>query len=646
MRKLLCTITLAVCMLQAGAQTLFTYGKKSVSREEFVKNFLKNNANLGGDRTASLKENLELYIRYKLKVQAAYDMKYDTLSSQKEELLNFRRQIENNYLKEDKSFNMMVDEAFKRMQKDIHLGHIMINLYTPDKKMDSALALRRISEALKKIKAGGDFAKIAAEYSDDPSAKENGGDLGYITVFTLPYEMENLIYNTAPGKISSVYKSGAAYHIFKNMGERPAMGKMKAAQILLAFAPNTSEAQKQALAKQANDLYEQLKKGEPFENLARAYSNDYVSAQSGGVMAEFGAGKYDPVFESAIYNLAKDGDFSKPFTTAYGYHIVKRLGREPVSSDNKDLQARQVLADQVRTDARNEQVKEMFVKTILKPIGYKEAPLDRRKLVTITDSILAGNVSQDKQITDKTLLHSFAKQKVMVGDFWKFCKAAKSGNFFKNKNTEGLLKEYLKATAIEYYRDHLDEYDAAFKSQLMEFKDGNLLFEAMGKQVWNKAAEDSAGLRKFYTAHKQQYKWDRSAEAVIFNLPDLKTAQELSEKIKRNPYAWRDTILNYPNAQADSSRYLLSDIPVADRTAFADKMCTTPFVVGNDGSASFTYVFKVYEAGGVRSFEDARGMTINDYQQQLEEEWIAKLKKQYPVTVNQPVWADILKKGQ
>jgi peptidyl-prolyl cis-trans isomerase SurA len=360
-------------------------------------------------------------------------------------------------------------------------------------------------------------------------------------------------------------------------------------------------------------------------------------------MPDFGTGKFDPVFESAIYNLAKDGDYSQPFTTAYGYHIVKRMGREPVGSNRNDQGVIQQISEMVRNDSRNEKVKEVFVKTIMSKIGYREAPVNRAKLLLLTDSAMAGIMVKDKLITEKTTLHQFQKQTVKVGDFWQFAREARSNNQFKGKNSEGLLKEYVKATAMEYYRDHLEEYDAAFKNQVMEFKDGNLLFEAMEKNIWNKSAQDTVGLLKYYNENKQKYKWEASADAIVFTAANKQTADELAAKAKANPTAWRDSALLYNElVQADSNRYVLADLPAPENTRFANGLWTTPIPAGSEGAMVFSYIIKTHPAGQQRSFEEARGFVINDYQHLLEEKWIADLKRKYPVTVNQKAWQQII----
>src|SRR5438309_8293722 len=139
-----------------------------------------------------------------------------------------------------------------------------------------------MSQAEQMLKGNADFAAVETNYSADPSAAANGGDIGYITVFSLPYELENLAYNTAPGKVSKTYRSVAGYHIFKNLGERKALGRIKAAQILLAFPPNADAATKAEIKKKADSLYTLLQKGADFGQLATRFSNDITSSSANG----------------------------------------------------------------------------------------------------------------------------------------------------------------------------------------------------------------------------------------------------------------------------------------------------------------------------------------------------------------------------
>ena len=166
---------------------------------------------------------------------------------------------------------------------------------------------------------------IAETYSADPSVHTNKGDIGFITVFTLPYEFETIAYNTPVGKTQHPYRSKTAYHIFKTTAERPAIGRMKAAQILIGFLPNPDEKEKETKKILADSIYNALLKGASFKEMVAKYSNDNISYQAGGVMPEFGTGRYSDDFENAAFGLAKDGDISKPVLTSFGYHIIMRV---------------------------------------------------------------------------------------------------------------------------------------------------------------------------------------------------------------------------------------------------------------------------------------------------------------------------------
>ena len=286
------------------AQTLFTYGSKQVSKQEFLKAFNKNNSDNKPTEKA-LREYLDLYVPFKLKVQAAYDMRLDTLASQRAELQAFRNQLVQGFLTDPSSLAGLINEAFDRSQKDIRISHIFIPAPIDSVELD-VVAAKQAKEAYDLLKQGKNFGEVATSYSADPAVKTNRGDLGYITVFSLPYELETLAYSTPANTVSAPYRSKAGYHIFKNTAERKAVGKIKIAQILLAFPPDATDAIRNDLRKRADSLYRELVKGADFAKMAEAFSNDNFSFQQGGVLPEFGTGKYEAPFETRRFCIAKE----------------------------------------------------------------------------------------------------------------------------------------------------------------------------------------------------------------------------------------------------------------------------------------------------------------------------------------------------
>ena len=213
----LIAIIVSFALVNAHSQTLFTYGPYKADTKEFLRAFNKNNQQTAVSKSTAIKQYLDLYINSRLKIREAYDRRYDTLPNIESEIENLRSQVIENYMSDPDAINRLSKEAFKRSLKDIHAAHIFLSLKNASGNIDSAAARKKLNDVTKRLAAGEDFLKVAQQLSDDPSAKDNKGDLNFITVFTLPYEFENVVYSITPGKVSKPYLSRVGYHIFKNL---------------------------------------------------------------------------------------------------------------------------------------------------------------------------------------------------------------------------------------------------------------------------------------------------------------------------------------------------------------------------------------------------------------------------------------------
>ena len=198
-----CLVAIIGCcwIITGSAQTLFTYGKYAVDVKEFLRAYNKNNTQPVTNKAKAIRDYLDLYIKSRLKIREAYERGYDKLPQIKSEVDNLRSQIADNYMNDPETVRRMSKEAFERSGKDIHVAHIFISVKNANGTIDTAAARLKAGEIVKRLQKGEDFLAIAQQNSDDPSAKTNRGDMGFITVFTLPYEFENIIYSTAPGNI-------------------------------------------------------------------------------------------------------------------------------------------------------------------------------------------------------------------------------------------------------------------------------------------------------------------------------------------------------------------------------------------------------------------------------------------------------------
>ena len=643
MKKLLLLFAVCLGSLQLFSQTLFTYGPYAVTSNEFLRAYNKNKMPVA-DKEQSLREYLDLYEKFKLKVKTAQEQKLDTLQQLKYDLQNFRSQVAEGYMNDEKGLNALVDEALARSQKDIHVLHFYTAINTKMSAADTAKAYQAMAALTEKLKENKDSYD---ELVNDVSKKFvdiKGEDMGYITALNLPYEVENLVYKLPGGGITKPYRTKSALHVFKNVAERKSTGKWKIAQILLAIPPNVSGTELKAIENKADSIYNLLKAGADFATLAKQCSEDKLTYITGGEMPEFGTGKFELPFETKVFELKKDGEISRPIFTGYGYHIVKRLQQRNIPNDKTDEVFVTALKQQISQDSRISNVKAAFLKTVKLKTSYKKNGLvNDTDLFRYADSVVLHNQLGAYPVNNKTIF-SFAKQNVKGSDWLNFIKDYKlNPDVYKGESNKELLDKYIATTAFEYYRKHLDEFDNNFKHQMDEFEEGNMLFEIMERNVWNKAANDSIGLSNYYSLHTANYKWAVSADVLLFNCSDNNAALEAAAALKTGKN-WKDIVKeSRDKVQADSGRYELTQLPMPAGSVIKEGFITEPLVNSGDNTTTFVKVLKMFPANQQRKFEDAKGLVINDYQIYLEEQWIQQLKKKYPIKVNEAAFQLLLK---
>ena len=618
------------------SQTLFTFGKNAVSKQEFEKAYNKNKTTTAKDKEA-IREYLDLYIAFKLKVQAARDLKMDTLSALKSDLENFKRQIEEIYLKDEKMVHHLIDEAFERSQKDIHLIDYFIAV---PQGVDTAVYFKAIQQVQKQLKSNQE--KSQQQNNIDIHAVKT--DVGYITAFTLPYEFENVIYHLKPGMYSEPVRTSDGWHIFENAGERKAAGQIRVAQILIS-APERFAKERREAKQLADSLYGLLQNGADFAKLAKEYSHDRTTFFNEGILPAFGVGKYEKKFEDKAFSLKKDGDILPPFETEFGYHILKRISAEPVPASLDNETYYEELAQKVATDARMKAATEAFNNKAIILTGVKENNIDKNALWLVTDSsLLANRMITSGNINEETVLLQFNDHSVAtVGDWTQYLRNS-AASLMGNLRTHypALLAEFVQNTALNNYKKRLAEFNPEFKAQLEEFRDGNILFEIMEKEVWSKAAADSIGLLNYYQKNKQNYTWSESADALIVSCMNETIAKKVMEDLKKGKS--KESILeeNESLVNIDSGRYELQQIPLETQEVLSVHKITQPVINDQDGSVVFTQILTLYPANEPKSFEEARGMVISDYQKVLEEKWLEKLHQLYPVKINKSTFNKLL----
>ena len=640
-KKFLVFITcVASFMLQAQDQDyVIEVNNKKISKHEFLQIYLKNNQKPKFDKQ-SIDEYLELYKKFKLKVLEAEFQGYDTLPKLKKELLGYRKSLSTPYLIDKQENIKVVEEAYKRLQKEVKASHILIRLDQNANPEDTMKAYAKIASIRKRIENGEDFSKIAKEVSEDPSAVTNGGDLGYFTAFQMVFPFEEAAYNTNVGQLSTIVRTRFGYHILKIADQRSARGILKTAHIMIAVKRDGNSADIEAAKKKIDEIYAKLVGGEKFEDLAANFSDDPGSSEKGGKLPEFGSGtttRMVPEFEDAAFLLNKDGDFSKPIQTDFGYHIIKRLELSPLASFEtmkKELQSK------VNRDDRSKKTQTALINKLKIEYNYSDNSKKGLKWFVkhIDSNYFKGKWTASK-LKKNNVLFTLKGQNFTQKQFADYI--ISNYRVPKTDAKDLINKQYnawVSSEILKYEDTQLETKYPEFKALMQEYHDGVLLYEIMTDKVWNKANKDTIGLKNFYENHKSNYQWKDRIDAMVYECLDKNIANQVIKMLKNDTITSKHIIekLNEKselNLKVKTNKYEINEISYLKGRTFKK---------GTNPSYEFGgkyYVIKVNELipAGTKLLIDAKGLITSDYQNYLEQEWLKELTIKYPFKINEKI---------
>lgn len=451
-----------------GAQTadpvIMTVNGVDVPRSEFEYSYNKNNSEGVIDKK-TVEEYVDLFINYKLKVCAALDAKYDTLSSFKAEFAQYRDQ------------------------------QLLPAMVTDE---DMELEARKI-------------------------------------------------YNETVERIGPD-------------------GLIQTAHILLRVPQQGSEEELAAARVRIDSIYNALKQGADFSELATKVSQDPGSARQGGLLPFVQRGQFVKEFEEAAFALKDSGEVSPIVQSPFGFHIIQLRGRK-----------------------------------MLEPFEFHH------------DNIL-------KFIEQRGLRDRIAEQKVdsIV------------------KNTDGKTKEQV----MDQVAEDMSAKDNEMKYLIKEYHDGLLLYEISNRLVWDKAAKDEAGLAQYFKQNKKKYAWDKPRyKGMAYHVKEQADVKAVKNSVKKLPFdQWAEKLRTTFNADSvirirvEKGIFKEGDNALIDSLVFK-KDTTVTHLKDYPIDAVYGKMLKK----GPEDYTDVRGLVVADYQEALEQQWVADLRMKYTFEVNKDV---------
>jgi peptidyl-prolyl cis-trans isomerase SurA len=653
--KVILTVAVIICSNLLSAQktddrVLLNIAGDNITAGDFMYVYNKNNLNREAQDEGSIKEYLDLYINFRLKVKQAEELGMDTIDSFRKELAGYRKQLAQPYFVDGSVSEHLLQEAYERKKSDLRASHILFRVDKNGSPEDTLAAYKKALSAYQRLVSGEDFGKVAAEVSEDPSARDteanqyrparkgNQGDLGYFTVFDMVYAFETGAYNAEPGIVTQPVRTDYGYHLIKVTDRQPALGQAQVAHVFVALPPNATAEDTLAKKEKIEAAYQKILAGMGFEDVVKEYSEDKASAGNGGKLPWFGSNRMVPEFIVATRNLKDTGSYSAPFTTPFGYHIIKLTGRKPIGSFEEE---EPTLRSRLEKDGRNKLSEESVIKRIKQDYGFKEYPKAKDAVFATLDStITKGEWSASKASGLEKPVFVIGDKKYSQQDLAKYIAQKQTKripdirSFFNDT-----YKSYVSEECIAYEDSRLESKYPDFRMLVREYHDGILLFDLTDKNVWSKAVKDTAGLAEFYNANKEKYMWDKRFNASVVTIlkPDAINADEVRKMFSSGKNA--EEILEYFNTDTtlniliETGKFSEGDSPVVDQVKWAQGISE---MVDSPSGPSFVFGYEILDPEP-KALQEARGLVTADYQAFLEEQWIRELRAKYPVTINKEV---------
>ncbi len=343
-------------------------------------------------------------------------------------------------------------------------------------------------------------------------------------------------------------------------------GLIQVAHILIMAKQQAPQSEWDAAKVRIDSIYQALKNGADFAELAKKVSQDPGSAREGGLLPFVQRGRLVKEFEDAAYAL-QPGEMSGVIQSPYGYHVILMKERK-----------------------------------MLEPFEFHH------------DNIL-------KFMEQRNMRDQIASQKVndMV------------------KSSNGAVT---KAQLMEQKADELSAQDQEMKYLIKEYHDGLLLYEISNNLVWEKAAKDEAGLANYYKKNKKNYTWDEPRyKGMAYHVKELGDVKAVRDCVKKLAFdKWAEALRSTFNADSvirirvEKGIFKKGDNALIDSIVFK-KDTTVTHLTDYPIDAVYGKLLKK----GPEDYTDVRGLVVADYQEALEKEWVADLRRKYAVKVNEEV---------
>jgi peptidyl-prolyl cis-trans isomerase SurA len=624
------------CASESSHAVLAKYGDQNITVKDFENAYVNNVGSYEvakKDSLSKLRNFLDLYVDFQMKLQDAYAKGYDKDPVLQKELTDYKKKVGVSYLLDKELVDPAIHQLYERRKWEYRVSHIM---FKEEKKSD-LFTEKLANSVLDSIKNGASFEKLAAQYSKDLYSAKSGGDIFYATAGDLPKEFEDAFYSLEPGQVyPKVVHTRYGYHIIKVTDKRPRVTEVRASHIMAAYmsSPN-SKPDTLAARTKMDSIVTELKAGVDFAKVAGKYSDDLATKPKGGDFGFITIRRIIKEITEPLFNLKNIGDLTPVIQTKYGFHILKLTGKKPYPAfdEDKDNLKKiyqtanyQLDYDTLATGLKNKYQYKLNDGTF----GYLLANIDTGKV---------GDVNPKYDNVKDSTLFSFTGVNITVDDFLQ--RLQDKHEYANHKVSQDLFKDVLKKisndVALEQEALNFDKTDPEFAALMTNYKNGIYIFKIQEDEVWNKVKIDSVKLSDYYTTTKNDYKWsDRVNYSEIFSRSDSAIKYYYSLLTKGAIF---DSIAGKYTERMElkdkNGNWGLQEVSSSELASEANKLGKPgdySMPIRNQEGYSILYLV-AKDPAHLKTFDEAKAEVSSAYQEteskKLEKEYIDSLHNQY-----------------
>jgi len=638
---------------------------KKISLEEF-KNFYMRYSGTNSDTSkitkADLEKFLDLFEKYELKLSDAHVRRLDTMQEVKAEVKNYRDELSKTYLLDQEITSPAVKKMYDRRKEEVRARHILFKLPEEDEqeedsedslsqkpKIDTNAIRQKAVDAIHRLESGEKFENLVSELTEDPSGKNNGGDLYYFTTGQMVAPFEDACYSLKVGEYSHTpIRTVFGYHIIQVTDRKPAIGSVRVSHIMARFnsANPTPDDTLQAWKKISALKDSVHAKKADFAAIAKRNSDDTQSAANGGDVGIFSRRRWVQSFDEAAFSL-KVGQISDIVRTPYGYHLLKCTEIQPIDPFEK-------MKDQLKSQYQSSRFpddKEAYVQRIkIKHAFVEHTDILERVISSLdTSKVLAESAwtaSIPNSLISSTLCSLDGKD-FSVDSILRIAEASEENAgspLTPNEFRSVLGKVYEHLILVSEAKDLESRYPE-FAKLMDEFLDGIILYRAEQEEMWAKISVSDSLLKTFFETHREQFRYPNRVNISAIYVGTDSLANDAYQRLQRGETF--DTVALQSNAsilmrlRKGALDWLPADQDTMTKLAWAMKKGTysKPFLVTGKGVTIISVNDK--DSTRLKTYDEAGSEISNAYQdsesKRLEGIWLENVKQRMPVKMNRDI---------